>query len=481
MRRGLTQGIRYHFGRYMQFNSAEFLLFLPLVVGAYYLFPTRFRWILLLLASYLFYMWWKPVFAVLVAISTVLDWGLALLMEKSNHPNRKLALVSLSLFANLGMLFSFKYADFFIDTINFMGGTDLGHLGWILPVGISFYTFQTLSYTLDVYAGNVKAERHLGHFALFVIYFPQLVAGPIERYSDLAPQLRVNQVLTYRNLSHGFRLVLFGLFVKMVLADRLAPHVDAVYADPSAYNGWSLALACFLYSFQIYGDFMGYSLVAMGSAKCMGVDLMENFKQPYLSRSIAEFWQRWHISLGKWFRDYVFLPLGGSRVAFSRLAVNILMVFVLSGFWHGANWTFLAWGLGWGLLYILEKAIGSWGPSIPMISGSRSLNGIRILVVFAITTLMWIPFRSMNWSNLKLMVGGLASFPSDCLNLEVEWIAWLALAVVLIADWQLQGRRIDVWMDAWSAPFRWLVYAALTYGIVVFSSQEDVAFIYFQF
>lgn len=464
----------------MLFNSVEFLLFLPIVVVLYYLLPGRLRWVLLLAGSYFFYMSWKPGFAILIAASTLLDYAAALGMDRIASKRKRTPLLVLSLLGNLGMLFSFKYADFFIHSTNQLAGTHYGMLNWVLPVGISFYTFQTLSYTLDVYHGRAKAERHLGYFALFVIYFPQLVAGPIERYPDLAPQLRETHPFTYANISRGFRLVLLGLFIKMVIADNLAPYVDAVYRDPSAWNGSSLATALLFYSFQIYGDFYGYSLVAMGSARMLGVGLMHNFKTPYLAISVADFWQRWHVSLSQWFRDYVFIPVGGSRVNFLRLCLNILLVFGLSGLWHGANWTFVFWGLGWGGIYIVEKAIGKrWKLKQPLPWRPwHLLNAGKMLLL---ASLAWIAFRSTNMANLKLMLQGLWHWPQGCASLDVAWIAWVGLGLLILTDLLLYNRSFDLALERLPLPLRWCIYALLVYGIVVFPSKEEIAFIYFQF
>lgn len=464
----------------MLFNSTDFLIFLPIVVVLYYLLPHKVRWIMLLIASYTFYMFWKAEFALIIAGSTVVDWALALWMDKQPTRRTRLPLLMVSLIMNLGLLCTFKYADFAIDSINYLSGSDWPQLGWILPVGISFYTFQTLSYTLDVYLGNVKAERHLGQFALFVIYFPQLVAGPIERYADLAPQLKTRHTIQYQNFARGFRFVLLGLAVKMVVADRLAGYVDSVYSDPSAWNGLDLLTGLVLYAFQIYCDFYGYSMVAIGSAMFVGVSLMENFKTPYLATTIAEFWQRWHRSLSQWFRDYVFIPLGGSRVNFFRLAFNIMVVFGLSGLWHGANWTFIAWGVGWGLAYIIEKGIGRFW-KLPKPRPYSLMHLLNAAKIFVIASLAWIAFRSSNLDTMKLVAKGLTQWPTDCAHLEVDLVTWIALGVFILSDLLLYNRRFDELCERWPWPVRWSVYGLLTYAIIVFASQQEFAFIYFQF
>jgi alginate O-acetyltransferase complex protein AlgI len=464
----------------MLFNSLEFLVFLPAVVLLYYLLPQKVRWLLLLIASYTFYMFWRPEFALLIAASTVIDWAVALGMGRCTTQRQRVPLLILSLAGNLGMLALFKYADFFISSLNRVAGTGLDELDWVLPVGISFYTFQTLSYTLDVYRGQIQPEHNLGRFALFVIYFPQLVAGPIERYADLAPQLAVRHTLNYDNFARGFRLVLLGLAVKMVVADRLAGYVDQFYGDPSAWNGSSVVLALVCYAFQIYCDFYGYSLIAIGSARLIGVNLMENFRTPYLAATVAEFWQRWHISLSQWFRDYVFIPLRGSRVGFLRLGLNIAVVFGLSGLWHGANWTFLAWGFGWGLAYYLEKGLGKFY-KLPQPRPYSLLHGLHAAKIFLIATLAWVAFRSPNLANMKLVAKGLLYFPGDCARLDVDLITLCALGTFILVDIALYNRRWDTWCATWPWPLRWLTYAGLTYAILLFASQEEFQFIYFQF
>ncbi|NLH53722.1 MAG: MBOAT family protein, partial [Bacteroidales bacterium] len=315
----------------MAFNSLEFLIFLPVVVGLYYSLNPRYRWILLLAASYFFYMWWNPLYIILIITSTAIDYFAARAIEKTPLKKKKRKYLLLSLFTNLGLLFSFKYYGFFAGSMQrllSLAGIEIHfpYLDILLPVGISFYTFQTLSYTIDVYKGKIKAEKHPGYFALYVTYFPQLVAGPIERFDRLSPQLKATFRPTYENFSNGFRLILFGLFTKMVIADNLAPYVEKIYEGYAAYSTTSIVIGLIFYSFQIYADFYGYSTIAVGSALLMGVQLMDNFRTPYLSRNISEFWKRWHISLSTWFRDYVYIPLGGNRVSWLRWALNVFVV-----------------------------------------------------------------------------------------------------------------------------------------------------------
>lgn len=311
----------------MLFNTIDFAIFLPAVVLIYYLIPPKFRWVLLLAASYYFYMSWKVEYILLIVVSTLVDYFSGIRMGKLEERRSRLPWLILSLCINLGLLFSFKYFNFASENLNVLF-SKVGLAGKIpmhellLPVGISFYTFQTLSYSIDVYFGRQKAEKHLGYFALYVSFFPQLVAGPIERYSRLAPQLRERHILSYDNLVNGLRLILYGLFIKMVIADNISPIVDQVYANPENYASGHVLTGIFLYSFQIYSDFFGYSTIAIGSALLLGVRIMDNFKSPYLAKNISEFWQRWHISLSTWFRDYLYFPLGGNRVSKYRWVLN---------------------------------------------------------------------------------------------------------------------------------------------------------------
>ncbi len=344
----------------MLFNSLEYLIYFPIVVGLYFWLPERWRWLHLLIASYAFYMAWEPAYALLILGSTAIDYFCALGMPAAT-PARRKALLGVSLVMNLGLLFSFKYYNLINGSFTWLlaqGGVawPLPESNLLLPVGISFYTFQTLSYTVDVYRGNLAPERHFGIFALYVSYFPQLVAGPIERAGALLPQLRAAHALDVARVVSGLRLMLWGLFKKAVVADRLGEIVDAVFAAPEQAGGFAVTLVSFCIGYQVYCDFSGYSDMAVGAARVMGVDLMRNFDQPHLARSVNEFWSRWHISLISWFRDYVYIPLGGSRRGKLIQYRNIAVIFLLSGLWHGAAWTFAIWG-SVNAVYIITGAI----------------------------------------------------------------------------------------------------------------------------
>ena len=330
----------------MLFNSCEYLIFLPVVFALYWLFPQKYKWILLLGASYYFYMSWKAEYLALIVFVTVVSYAAAFLIENTRSILGRRIILIIGILISLSLLFVFKYFNFIALSINgvlesFRREARIPLLEVILPVGISFYTFQTMSYVVDVYRGKVSAEKNLGIYATFVSFFPQLVAGPIERTSNLLPQIKRNHYFEYSKAVYGMRLMLWGYFKKLVIADNLSPFVERVFNDPYSYNGFALLLSTIFFTFQIYCDFSGYSDIAIGTAKLFGIDLMTNFKSPYYSTSIKEFWSRWHISLSTWFKDYVYIPLGGNRVSKLRNYFNYLITFLISGLWHGANWTFV--------------------------------------------------------------------------------------------------------------------------------------------
>ncbi len=471
----------------MLFNTIEFVLFLPIVVIAYFLIPQKFRWILLLAASYFFYMSWKVEYIFLIIFSTLVDYISGILMEKKATKRQRLPFLILSLTTNLGLLFFFKYFNFVAENFNLLFASvgsekSIGLTNFLLPVGISFYTFQTLSYSIDVYFGRQKAERHLGYFALYVSFFPQLVAGPIERFSRLAPQLRAKHTFTYENLSKGLRMILYGLFIKMVIADNLASIVDVIYAEPESYSSLDILKGVIFYSFQIYSDFYGYSLVAIGSAKIMGINLMDNFKTPYLAKNVSEFWQRWHISLSTWFRDYLYFPLGGNRVAKTRWIFNILIVFVISGIWHGANWTFLIWGALFGIIYILEKVLNQWFKLEKSYKAYSVGHLLLAFKTFVLVTLIWIFFRSQSFSEAINMFQLLFDFKRETTSaLIIPNFVWIFFFVFVISDVLLYNNRFDLWVNRFPLVIRWLFYGILLFSIIAFAGVENFPFIYFQF
>jgi alginate O-acetyltransferase complex protein AlgI len=471
----------------MLFNTIDFAIFLPVVVISYYLVPFRYRWILLLAASYYFYMSWKVEYIALIILSTLVDYFGGIMMAKLPDRRSRLPWLIVSLVTNLGLLFTFKYFNFATENLNLlfhrMGlptGIPMSHL--LLPVGISFYTFQTLSYSIDVYFGKQEAEKHLGYFALYVSFFPQLVAGPIERYSRLAPQLREKHNLTFDNLSNGLRLILYGLFIKMVIADNVSGVVDQVFANPEHFGSMDIMKGVLLYSFQIYSDFYGYSTIAIGSALLMGVRIMDNFKTPYLAKNISEFWQRWHISLSTWFRDYLYFPLGGNRVSKQRWAFNIMIVFLVSGLWHGASWTFLIWGALFGVLYLLERVVNRTFNLRKVCSPWSAGHILLAIKTFILVTLLWVFFRSQG-ADQSIHIFRLMFSPGAraSQSLVIPLSTWIFLLLFISSDLVLYNRRFDTWIGRMPYLFRWLVYGVLLFGIIIFAGVENFPFIYFQF
>ena len=472
----------------MVFNSIEFVIFLPIVVLLFYLLPQKARWLMLLVASCVFYMWFVPKYILILLVTIIIDYSAGILMEKhADEPKKKKTFLVISVVSTLLVLFIFKYLGFINDNFVWLCqklGLDVRtSVNIILPIGLSFHTFQSMSYVIEVYRGHQKAERHFGYYSLYVMFFPQLVTGPIERPGNLLRQLHEYKDFRYENISKGMRLILFGLFIKMVVADHLGAYVDEVYANPAEYNSWSVMLAMAFYSFQIYCDFFGYSTIALGSAKLMGFDISDNFRTPYLAKNIAEFWHRWHISLSTWFRDYVYFPLGGSRVKFGRWAFNILVVFVLSGIWHGAAWTFLFWGFAHGLLHILEKALRNRFPYKE--PNSRwlgiSLDALRIAKTFVLVTLFWVMFRATDFANMRdIFVAAVSNFGGGQ-SLAVKPEVWLYLALFILSDLLLFNTRFDAWCEGKPMVVRWLIYALLIFLVIACSSVNSFPFIYFQF
>mgnify|MGYP003113499147 CR=1 FL=1 len=384
----------------MIFNSITFLIFLPLVFIGYWSLkkkPVFYQNMLLLFASYIFYGWWDWRFLGLIAFSTAVDFFVGKKINSSKSAKTKKVYLFLSIIINLGLLGFFKYYNFFIHSFEEMLGAiglnfDTWTLQIILPVGISFYTFQTLSYTIDIYKGKIKHTDDFLSFAIFVSFFPQLVAGPIERASHLLPQFLKERHFNYQDAITGVSLIAYGFFKKIVIADRLAIYVNSIFLDIQSANSISLTLGAVFFSFQIYADFSGYSLIARGVSKLLGFDLMVNFNRPYLATNIPEFWRRWHISLSTWFRDYVYIPLGGNRVSIVKNYFNLMIVFLISGLWHGANWTFVIWGALHGsyqLVYIRLKSTFQFNKSESLL-----MKIANIILVFTIVTFSWIFFRA---------------------------------------------------------------------------------------
>ena len=383
----------------MLFNSLIFLVFFPVVCIIYWVLPHKFRTIFLLIASYYFYMNWEPVFALLLLFSSFTTWICGKYIGKISEKKKKKIILVICLLSNLLILFIFKYADFVSQTINYF--FEMTHvrmyippMGVLLPVGISFYTFQALGYTIDVYRGKIEPAKNIIVFFTFVSFFPQLVAGPIERAKNLLPQFHFKHKFNPEIFIEGIKLMLWGYFMKLCVADRVSPYVDAVYNNYLQHNGSSLLLGTFFFSFQIFCDFAGYSMIAIGVAKCMNFELMQNFNRPYLAKSIKTFWRRWHISLSTWFMDYLYIPMGGSRCSLPRHLFNLFITFLVSGIWHGANWTFILWGAFHGTFLIFGVLINKFFPKFTILPKVRGILGI--VFTFILVMFTWVFFRANN-------------------------------------------------------------------------------------
>ncbi|MCR4909481.1 MAG: MBOAT family protein [Lachnospiraceae bacterium] len=492
----------------MLFNSIDFLIFFPIVVSVYLIIPKKLRTIWLLIASYYFYMSWNAKYALLIAFSTAVTYLSGLALEKSSraasNPERKKKLcVFVSFFLNLSVLGLFKYADFVLENLNHLSAilhlniTFLpDRLGLLLPVGISFYTFQALSYTMDVYRGRIRAERNFLRYALFVSFFPQLVAGPIERSENLLPQLcRLEELSVWNreNIRDGLLLMVWGLFQKLVIADRISIVVREVYQNYTHYGLAEIALSTLLFAFQIYCDFGGYSDIARGAARVMGINLMHNFRQPYFAVGIRDFWRRWHISLTSWFTDYLYIPLGGSRCGTLKKYLNIFIVFFVSGLWHGASWNFVAWGMLHAFYQIGEDCLSKCiKPRTRSVLSNRPATVGKILLTFLLADFAWLFFASEDMAHvlrlLAQMGGVLYSGNLAELNFTVfDWVVLLSALVVLFIVDLLHERGVSVFsiFNRRSICLRIPCYLALIWGVIllgVYGYQYDVGqFIYFQF
>ncbi len=482
----------------MLFNSIEFGVFLPIVFVLYW-FVTQghLKWqnALIGLASYFFYGWWDWRFLLLIFASTLVDFQVAKAMERSPGAERKKWLLWISLSANLGLLIYFKYWNFFVDSFlgafTFFGREfDPWMLNVILPVGISFYTFQTLSYTIDVYRGRIRASHDFTAFAAYVSFFPQLVAGPIERAGRLLPQFYRPRTFDYAQAVLGGKQIIWGLFKKMVIADNCAVVVNHVFDQPEAFPASTLVLGAVMFAFQIYGDFSGYSDIAIGTARLFGIELMRNFAYPYFSRNVAEFWRRWHISLSTWFRDYLYIPLGGSRGPRWLVIRNTFIIFLVSGFWHGANWTFIVWG-GLHALFFLPLLLRSknrrYLEVVAVEGGFPSLReGIGMVRTFLLVTLAWIFFRAESvgaaWGYLQGMADpSLLEIPSFPGRLEAL-ITMGFILLMLVIEYAGRTREVPLtrWDERWSRWGRFGFYYLAACIIALFAGREQ-AFIYFQF
>ncbi len=386
----------------MLFNSIDFLFFFLTVFTIYWTISLKYKWIILLICSYFFYAYWNPVYIILLFLSTFIDYFFSLYFTSSSNPFKKKIGISISLILNFGLLFSFKYYNFFIEGLNFLISSVIGHeavlpqSSILLPVGISFYTFQTVSYAIDVYRGTIQAEKSLGKFALYISFFPQLVAGPIERAGELLPQINeTKKNIDLNSFSSGIRLIIWGLFLKVVVADNLADLVSSKFNNVETQTGGGLVFALFLFAFQLYSDFNGYSKIAMGLAQLLGYKLMDNFKYPFVSSSFNEFWKRWHISLSQWIRDYIFIPMGGTRGKSFKVVLTIFITFLIIGLWHGATINYLLWGILSGILLIGEFLLNKYITKNS--NWWKKIKFVKITVVFFLFCLSIVPIRSISF------------------------------------------------------------------------------------
>ena len=487
----------------MIFNSFHFLVFLPCVIFLYFAIPYKWRWLFLLLASYYFYMSWKPEYAFLIVASTAIDYYSGMRMSAIADKKKRKPFLMLSIFTNLGLLLLFKYFNFFnestravFDSFNIF--YNVPEFNLFLPVGISFYTFQTLSYSIDIYRGNSKAEKHFGTFALFVSYWPQLVAGPIERSSDLIPQLKKNFDFDYFRVKQGLIRIAWGFFKKVVVADRLSIFVQEVYQHPGDHGGFAVVLATWMFAFQVYCDFSGYCDIAIGSARMMGINLNDNFKTPYFSTTIREFWQRWHITLSVWIRDYLYFPLGGSRVTYARLMFNTMLTFAIMGLWHGANWTFVMFGVVHGILLSLRRTTDKFFPNFHLNLGSNFKwlsMALSMFWVFNLTCIADIFFCSRNVGEAWIQIQSIFTVSNTSYDLihnavigadsSVQFIlSWVFIAFLLFFDVIMYLRNdmtIEDYISSRSKIQRWSFYVVILIFIGWFAMTTNAAFIYFQF
>ncbi|MEM1044021.1 MAG: MBOAT family O-acyltransferase [Bacteroidota bacterium] len=507
----------------MLFNSIDFVVFFPVVVALYFAIPYRWRWTFLLASSYYFYACWKLEYLALIMASTLIDYAAGRAMGRRETRAERRPFLLMSLCSNLGILFFFKYANFFGESVEeafrpFNIFVDMPAFDILLPVGISFYTFQTLAYSIDVYRGRQQAERHLGIFAVYVCFWPQLVAGPIERSQSLLPQFRERHPFRWSLAADGLKLMAWGFFQKVVIADRAALYVGTVYANPEAYVGWTTYLAIVIFAVQIYCDFAGYTNIARGAARVMGYELMKNFRQPLYAIDIADFWRRWHISLTTWFRDYLYFPMGGSRVPKWRWGFNTFFVLAVCGLWHGASWTFVMWGVVNGV-YLAFAALtatfrnGLWdraeaafarfkprtetvqqmGVALPPTLWQRLQTWIiptprrfiRTLVGFHLIILSLIFFRATTMTDAWTMLSHLFSLTSTEVVVGINNYEFLLLlvsiAVLLLVDLIELRENIRSFLKRRPAWVRFPIYAALVLAILMLGEYGAQEFIYFQF
>jgi alginate O-acetyltransferase complex protein AlgI len=488
----------------MLFNSLQFLGFFIIVTTAYFALPHKYRWFLLLASSCYFYMVFVPIYILILGFTIIVDYFAGILLENAEGKRKKYYLLA-SLVANIGVLAVFKYYNFLNDNLNTLlhgigYNSPIPRLSILLPIGLSFHTFQAMSYTIEVYRGKQKAERHFGIYSLYVMFYPQLVAGPIERPQNLLHQFYEKHSFDYTRVTDGLKLMVWGLFKKVVIADRIAIIVDNVYNNPLEHNGLSFIIATIFFSFQIFCDFSGYSDMAIGAAQVMGFKLMRNFDRPYHSKSIHEFWSRWHISLSSWFKDYLYISLGGNRVTIPRWYFNLFIVFLVSGLWHGASWTFVIWGALHGTYLVFALLTKNLRNNFVNLIGLNRfpllIKYSQILITFSLTTFAWIFFRANSVSvAFYIIKNSFRGLFSNLINLLQHKGPRLELglarseiligigAIILMEVVHIMQNRYSMgdWIRSKPAYIRWGIYYAVIIIILFFGVYQDRQFIYFQF
>ena len=488
----------------MLFNSLDFLIFFPIVTILYFLLPQKLRWVMLLTASCIFYMFFVPVYILILFFTIIIDYISGIYIERLQDKKKKLFLI-ISILSNVGILFVFKYFNFFNENIAYIARVlhwnyPIENLWILLPIGLSFHTFQSLSYVIEVYRGHQKAERHLGIYALYVMFYPQLVAGPIERPQNMLHQFYEYHKFDYKRVTSGLKLMAWGFFKKVVIADRLALFVNQVYNNSNEYTGFTLVIATIFFSFQIFCDFSGYSDIAIGAAQVMGFKLMTNFRRPYLSKSVAEFWRRWHISLSTWFKDYVYISLGGNRVSKSRWMLNLLITFLISGLWHGANWTYIIWGGLNGLFqiiaYITRNVRGRVTHALRLGKLPRLYSVLQIAFTFILVSFTWIFFRANSMADAVHIISHIPEGLFDAGVIKAQLIElssigfdkyYFILSFILIIIMEgvhfLEESGKNMWeiISAKPAAVRYTAYYILILAILLLGEFGSNEFIYFQF
>ncbi len=479
----------------MLFNSLQFLYFFVVVTALYYLIDYRFRWILLLAASCYFYMAFVPIYILILGFTIVIDYFAGIFIENAHGRRRKIFL-SCSIAANIGVLAVFKYYNFLNDNLTvcsavFTCRIPIPVLSILLPIGLSFHTFQAMSYTIEVYRGNQKAERHFGLYSLYVMFYPQLVAGPIERPQNLLPQLKENHQFDYERVTSGLRLMAWGFFKKVVIADRLAVVVNNVYANPYHFDGMALTIASFFFAYQIYCDFSGYTDIARGAARVMGIKLMENFNYPFHAKTIAGFWTRWHISLTSWFRDYLYKPLSRKNRGLGGYIYNTLVIFMLVGLWHGANWTFVIWGVINGLYLIIGHVVRRpWSAFLTKL-GIRKYSILSIIGTFCLVCLVTIFFRADTVAYAFYIVTHVFTCIPELfhfshlqfMGVKNSYLVFSMVLIIFLETVQILNSRYSIFEKIVKQPayIRWAVYYAALFIMGAYGIYEQRQFIYFQF